>query len=202
MRSLRCDIWIRWPLWVFITSEQGSPFNERSSLDCRRWDKMFNDPLSVSLSQSSRGVGSEESTRVTEPSSSALARRALRSAGVDSRSFLDELFWPGPALRGGIRCYLCWDYRRWIMIWWVRFCGSSGGSERHFTALTPHKQWDTHHYEWIQAKGPAQRGELAELLVAWGPDVWAMLNKLREHGQVHVEGHGRGAYWTLGTEPR
>lgn len=47
-------------------------------------------------------------------------------------------------------------------------------------------------------RGPAQRGELAELVGAWGPDMWAILNKLREYGLVHVEGHGRGAYWSLG----
>lgn len=47
-------------------------------------------------------------------------------------------------------------------------------------------------------RGPAQRGELADLLGLWGPDMWAMLNRLREYGLVHVEGHGRGAYWSLG----
>ncbi len=52
------------------------------------------------------------------------------------------------------------------------------------------------------AKGSAKRGELAELLGVGGPDVRAMLNKLREHGLVRVEGHGRGAFWSLGTAPR
>lgn len=47
-------------------------------------------------------------------------------------------------------------------------------------------------------KGPTQRGELADLLGVWGSDMWAILNKLREYGLIHVEGHGRGAYWSLG----
>ncbi len=51
-------------------------------------------------------------------------------------------------------------------------------------------------------EGPAQRGELADLLGLWGPDVWAMLNKLREYGLIHVDGHGRGAYWSLGPGTR
>lgn len=49
------------------------------------------------------------------------------------------------------------------------------------------------------AKGPAQRGELAGLLGVRGSDMGAILHRLREYGLVHVEGHGRGAYWSLGT---
>jgi len=47
-------------------------------------------------------------------------------------------------------------------------------------------------------KRPVQRGELAEWLGYRGPDMSSMLNKLREQGLIHVEGHGRGAYWSLG----
>lgn len=52
----------------------------------------------------------------------------------------------------------------------------------------------------LLAEGPIQRGNLASRLGL--PDTTArdMLARLREHGLVHPEGHGRGASWSLGPE--
>lgn len=48
---------------------------------------------------------------------------------------------------------------------------------------------------------PAQRGELADLLGVEPTAIRDMLTRLRDDGLVHVRGHGRGAYWFLGTPP-
>lgn len=48
---------------------------------------------------------------------------------------------------------------------------------------------------------PAQRGELADLLGVEPIAMRDLLTQLRDGGLVHVRGHGRGAYWFLGTPP-
>ncbi len=60
----------------------------------------------------------------------------------------------------------------------------------------------------IQAKilgklgeGPARRSGLADLLDMEATTIRDILMQLREDGLVHVEGHGRGAYWVLGEGP-
>ena len=48
---------------------------------------------------------------------------------------------------------------------------------------------------------PAQRGELADILGLEPAEIRQMLTGLRQDGLVHIRGHGRGAYWFLGTPP-
>ena len=48
---------------------------------------------------------------------------------------------------------------------------------------------------------PAQRGELADLLGLEATEMRQVLTGLRDDGLVHVRGHGRGAFWFLGTPP-
>lgn len=48
------------------------------------------------------------------------------------------------------------------------------------------------------AVGPVQRGDLAEHLGLPDTATQGLLGRLRDHGLVHPEGHGRGATWVLG----
>lgn len=48
------------------------------------------------------------------------------------------------------------------------------------------------------ADGPIQRGDLAQRLGLPDLETRDLLARLREHGLVHPEGHGRGAYWVIG----
>lgn len=48
------------------------------------------------------------------------------------------------------------------------------------------------------ADGPRQRGELADQLRLPDTTTRDLLARLRDHGLVHPEGHGRGATWVLG----
>ena len=50
-------------------------------------------------------------------------------------------------------------------------------------------------------EGPSRRSELANLLDMEATTIRDALMQLREDGLVHVEGHGRGAYWVLGEGP-
>lgn len=48
------------------------------------------------------------------------------------------------------------------------------------------------------AAGPVQRGDLADQLGLPDATTRDLLGRLRDHGLVHPEGHGRGATWVLG----
>ena len=48
------------------------------------------------------------------------------------------------------------------------------------------------------AVGPVQRGDLAEQLGLPDTATQSLLGRLRDHGLVHPEGHGRGETWVLG----
>jgi ATP-dependent DNA helicase RecG len=48
------------------------------------------------------------------------------------------------------------------------------------------------------AVGPVKRGDLAEHLGLPDTATQGLLARLRDHGLVHPEGHGRGATWVLG----
>lgn len=50
----------------------------------------------------------------------------------------------------------------------------------------------------VLAAGPVQRGDLADQLGLPDTTTQGLLGRLRDHGLVHPEGHGRGATWVLG----
>ena len=49
----------------------------------------------------------------------------------------------------------------------------------------------------LLADGPTGRSQLASQLAIGPREVREMLVRLRKAGLVRVEGHGRGAHWTL-----
>jgi DNA-binding IclR family transcriptional regulator len=50
------------------------------------------------------------------------------------------------------------------------------------------------------AEGPTPRNLLVERIGFGDPELRDLLGRLRHHGLVHPEGHGRGATWVLGPD--